>query len=348
MGGRGAAPSHRTPHRPAAHLDAQIIFGTPYTGDLVAPTRTRASPRPPRSSRAQAFLDSVDCDYTVHGDDISMGADGVDCSHEAKLAGRFKVFKRTEGCSTTDVVGRLLLMTRAHHHEVPLEPGQTASALAALDAPAAPGEPPASPTRRGSAVAAAQPKASTFLATSRRLREFSSGRVASPSDRTVYIDGAFDMLHVGHVQALAAARNAGDFLLVGIYDDATVNGLRGENYPILSLHERALSVLALGCVDEVILGVPYAITSDLLTSMNVSVVVCPPDLCEAPVAEDRFAVPRAAGILQPTTAPRCSISQDDVVQRIVANRARYEKRNAKRGKKETDYLTKTKTYVEEL
>ena len=39
---------------------------------------------------------------------------------------------------------------------------------------------------------------------------------------------------------------------------------------------------------------------------------------------------------------------EDIVQRIVDNRARFERRNAKREKKELDYVTKQKTYVREL
>lgn len=47
-------------------------------------------------------------------------------------------------------------------------------------------------------------------------------------ERVVYIDGAFDILHAGHVGALFAARRKGDFLLVGLHDDATVNRVRAS------------------------------------------------------------------------------------------------------------------------
>ena len=98
---------------------------------------------------------------------------------------------------------------------------------------------------------------SQFLATTWRLRQFSNGRVAGPSERIVYVDGGFDLLHAGHVAALFAARKHGDFLLVGLHDDSLVNAARGQNQPICSLHERALCLLALSCVDEVILGAPH-------------------------------------------------------------------------------------------
>lgn len=56
------------------------------------------------------MLDSVDCDFCVHGDDPVLNADGSDSYQPFKDAGRFKLLKRTEGVSTTDIVGRLLLL----------------------------------------------------------------------------------------------------------------------------------------------------------------------------------------------------------------------------------------------
>ena len=58
------------------------------------------------------ILDSVDCDYSVHGDDPVLNPDGSDTYQPFKDAGRFKLLKRTEGVSTTDIVGRLLLLAK--------------------------------------------------------------------------------------------------------------------------------------------------------------------------------------------------------------------------------------------
>merc|ERR1712002_685507 len=57
-------------------------------------------------------LDKYDCDFCVHGDYITMTADGVDTYHLVKAIKRYKECRRTEGVSTTDLVGRMLLMTR--------------------------------------------------------------------------------------------------------------------------------------------------------------------------------------------------------------------------------------------
>jgi len=59
--------------------------------------------------------DKLNCDFCVHGDDLATTPDGQDAYGKVKEAGRMKVIKRTEGISTTDLVGRLLLVTKSHH-----------------------------------------------------------------------------------------------------------------------------------------------------------------------------------------------------------------------------------------
>jgi ethanolamine-phosphate cytidylyltransferase len=60
----------------------------------------------------------------------------------------------------------------------------------------------------------------------------------------VYVAGAFDLFHVGHLDFLEKARAEGDYLIVGLHTDPIVNRYKGSNYPIMNLHERVLSVLA--------------------------------------------------------------------------------------------------------
>jgi ethanolamine-phosphate cytidylyltransferase len=54
-------------------------------------------------------------DYVVHGDDPCI-VDGKDVYEAAKKAGKYQSIPRTEGVSTTDIVGRMLVMTKDHHH----------------------------------------------------------------------------------------------------------------------------------------------------------------------------------------------------------------------------------------
>lgn len=51
---------------------------------------------------------------------------------------------------------------------------------------------------------------------------FSNHREPKASDRVIYVDGDFDMMHNGHIELLKAAKEKGDFLYVGIYDDNIV------------------------------------------------------------------------------------------------------------------------------
>jgi len=67
----------------------------------------------------------------------------------------------------------------------------------------------------------------------------------------VTTNGCFDVLHVGHLRYLQAARKLGDLLVVGINSDASVRVLKGRNRPILPDEERAEMVAGLECVDYV-------------------------------------------------------------------------------------------------
>ena len=69
--------------------------------------------------------------------------------------------------------------------------------------------------------------------------------------RLVVTNGCFDILHLGHVTYLEAARQQGDLLLVGINSDASVCELKGPGRPMNSEMDRASIVAALGCVGAV-------------------------------------------------------------------------------------------------
>lgn len=69
--------------------------------------------------------------------------------------------------------------------------------------------------------------------------------------KLVVTNGCFDLLHVGHVRYLQAARALGDALAVGVNGDASVRALKGESRPLNSEHDRAEVLAALECVDYV-------------------------------------------------------------------------------------------------
>ena len=85
---------------------------------------------------------------------------------------------------------------------------------------------------------------SQFLPTTQKILQFSNTRVPGKNDKIVYVAGAFDLFHIGHLDFLEQVAKLGDYLIVGLHTDPVVNRYKGANYPIMNLHERVLSVLA--------------------------------------------------------------------------------------------------------
>src|SRR5712664_1447694 len=81
------------------------------------------------------------------------------------------------------------------------------------------------------------------------------GRLASgwraAGKRLVLANGCFDLLHVGHVRYLQAARALGDALVVGLNSDASVRRLKGPGRPVMPAVERAELLAALSSADAV-------------------------------------------------------------------------------------------------
>ena len=69
--------------------------------------------------------------------------------------------------------------------------------------------------------------------------------------RIVFANGCFDVLHVGHVRYLEAAKALGDLLIVGINSDPQARRLKGEGRPVMPQDQRAEIVAAIEAVDLV-------------------------------------------------------------------------------------------------
>jgi len=67
----------------------------------------------------------------------------------------------------------------------------------------------------------------------------------------VLANGCFDLLHVGHLRYLQAAKELGDVLIVGLNSDRQARLLKGDGRPYVPENERAEIVAALACVDFV-------------------------------------------------------------------------------------------------
>jgi len=257
-------------------------------------------------------LEKFNIDFAVHGEDITTNPDGTDSYEEVKKAGKFKLIKRTQGVSTTDLVGRMLLLTKTH-----FDPSTDVAAKEV--------EP---------ALPSAKSKPVDFMVSSRTLFQFSNGRVPKEGDRICYIDGAFDLFHAGHVNALKQAREMGDYLIVGVHSDQDVNLSRGTNFPIMNLHERVLCVLSCKWADEVLIGAPIELTDDFLETMKITYVVHGDERDEFhPGNPDPYRFAKAKGIYKEFSCTP-GLSTTAIVERILENRLLYIKRNQEREKKD--------------
>lgn len=77
--------------------------------------------------------------------------------------------------------------------------------------------------------------------------------LADEGQRLVFTNGCFDLLHVGHVRYLQAARALGEALVVAVNGDASVRALKGPTRPINGEQDRAEVLAALACVDYVVI-----------------------------------------------------------------------------------------------
>lgn len=251
-------------------------------------------------------------DYVIHGDDPCI-VDGKDVYAAAKAKGKYRSIPRTEGVSTTDFIGRMLLLTKEHHQKDRSKREDS--------------------DRDETMLLGRQSK---FLTTSRMMRLFSAGVKAPSNDmKVIYIDGAWDMFHCGHVTMLKEAKKRGDYVIVGVHGDAIVNRSRGANLPLMNLHERVLSLLGCRYVDDVLIDAPYVITSDMISSLNISEVVRG-SKSEMRGQDVRYAVPKEIGIFKIIESPS-GFTINNIVSRIHKNHETFQAKFERKMKQENEY-----------
>jgi len=268
-------------------------------------------------------ISKYNIDYVIHGDDPCI-VDGKDVYETAKKAGKYQSIPRTEGVSTTDIVGRILLMNKDHHYVG--NKNKEGEILRVKD-------------QNGSALLCDQSK---FLTTSRMLRLFSAGMKSPKSGaRIVYISGAWDMFHCGHVALLKEAKKRGDYLIVGIHNDSVVNQERGCNLPLMNLHERVLSVMGCRHVDDVLIDAPRIITPQMISSLQIDEVLHGSDGdgddgmidCNK---DERYKAATEAGIFAEITVPMdCNLSS--ILDRIQENQQVFQAKIAKKKRAEKEF-----------
>lgn len=260
-------------------------------------------------------MDRFEIDFVAHGDDISVDLNGRNSYQEIIDAGRFKVVKRTDGISTTDLVGRMLLCTKDHlqDNNVHVPPENLADTSL------------------------------RYLTTSRKIVQFSNNTTPKSDDKIVYVDGSFDLFHIGHMRVLEKARSFGTYVIAGIHEDDVVNRQKGKNYPIMNLNERVLGVLSCRYVDEVVMGVPFRVTKDLIDKLNIDVVVAGRNLEDVDASESDveggspstpYDVPKGLGIFHEVDSGT-DLTTDRLIERVVENRRAFLERQAAKKKKDS-------------
>jgi rfaE bifunctional protein nucleotidyltransferase chain/domain len=88
--------------------------------------------------------------------------------------------------------------------------------------------------------------------------------------KIVTVNGSFDILHAGHLDMLEEAKQQGDILFVGINSDRSVRGYKGEDRPFIPEQERAALLVALICVDYVVIldGAGAGVEDDFIRAVK--------------------------------------------------------------------------------
>ena len=273
-------------------------------------------------------LDTYNCDYLAHGDDIPTNENGQTIYDDIIAKKRLRVFRRTEGISTTVIIGRLLLGMK--------------DKFDALD-----GKDPKNIELKKSYSELENTSnlqfgtMTTLLTTSYRISDFSNKKLPKKDEKVVYICGEFDVLHQVHIEALKKAKELGDYVYVGVYDDLTVNKRKGKYHPVLNINERCLNLLALRYVDDVIFGAPERITEDLLHNLKVDIVVkfVTPEMKEGKrdKEEKNYEVAQKVGKLKEVEISG-ELTNDVLSDRIWENKEQYIKKYIKKITKVDDHI----------
>ena len=135
----------------------------------------------------------------------------------------------------------------------------------------------------------------------------------SSGESVVFTNGCFDILHVGHVRYLAAARSEGEILVVGLNSDESIRSIKGDKRPIIGQDQRAEILASLGCVDYVTLfNEPDPLR--LIQAIKPDVLVKGGDWPEEKIIGADFVKANGGRVVRVPVVPDISVSE--IVQRI--------------------------------
>ena len=132
--------------------------------------------------------------------------------------------------------------------------------------------------------------------------------------KVVFTNGCFDILHVGHVRYLAAARLEGDVLVVGLNSDESVRLIKSAKRPIVKQNERAEVLAGLWCVDYIILfNEPDPLL--LIQAIRPDILVKGDDWTQENIIGADFVNDRGGRVVRVPVVPKSSTS--GIIERIV-------------------------------
>lgn len=174
-----------------------------------------------------SWLDRYHCQYVVHGDDITLDANGENCYRVVMEQGRFLTVKRTEGVSTSDIIHRILGKSKpAGRANLP-----TLNELQMFSA----------------GYDGYVPHCYVFQNDLDNVLVRGGYDHRSCDDRNRFVTGDFDLFHVGHIEQLSKLQNADCpyrlIVVVQLQEDS-----------IMTLREIVLSVLSCKYVDGVLIN----------------------------------------------------------------------------------------------
>lgn len=91
--------------------------------------------------------------------------------------------------------------------------------------------------------------------------------------KKIWTNGCFDILHIGHIKMLEAAKSRGDYLVVGIDSDKRVKDLKGSDRPFNNEIDRKDFLMSIKYVDEVVVFNSSEDLEDLIKLKEISEIV---------------------------------------------------------------------------
>ncbi|KIW95229.1 uncharacterized protein Z519_03813 [Cladophialophora bantiana CBS 173.52] len=311
---------------------------------------TKVIPRAPYVT-ALPWISHYGCWYVAHGDDITSDAGGEDCYRFVKAAGRFLVFKRTPGISTTDLVGRMLLCTKTHFIRSLTDELQGKIDGVVDPTKAAAGAEMFERIRDyATDETASQPGAEVWTWASTQLNKLEDadagvfeklvpGKAPNPGQRVVYVDGGFDLFSSGQIEFLKRvneAENYEAYVVAGVHNDDVINHWKGLNYPIMNIFERGLCVLQCRYIHAVVFGAPFSPSRAYLGAIPVGKIaaVYHGPTTFMPSSFDPYIDAKGMGIFrQIENHPYSHVNAGEIVGRILKGRQAFEERQRRKGEK---------------